>query len=117
MSLRVQQQNDAFRQGMFVNLNSPNAMKPAGKYCVSAGVHGLNGLSKALILAAVRNDTNFTEDNDPYGEHEFGVIELSGLPKVFWRIDYYADETLTDGGDPDEEDVYRLLTIYFADEH
>lgn len=115
--MTIQEQNDAFRRGMFVNLNAPNEAKPAGRYCVSAGFHYLPAEAQALILVAVRNDTKFTEDNDPYGEHEFGVIELSGLPKVFWRIDYFADETCTAGADPDVHEVYRLLTVYLADEH
>ncbi|MDE0636191.1 MAG: DUF3768 domain-containing protein [Candidatus Poribacteria bacterium] len=89
----IQAQNDAFRRGMFVNLDKPNKAKPAGCYAVSAGVHALPPDEKAQVLAAVRNFNNFTEDNDPCGEHEFGNIELPNIPEVFWRIDYYADGT------------------------
>lgn len=30
----------------------------------------------------------FTEDNDPYGEHDFGSFEV-GTVKLFWKISYY----------------------------
>lgn len=113
----IQAQNDAFRRGMFVNLDKPNKAKPAGRYAVSAGVHALPPDDKALVLAAVRNFDNFTEDNDPYGEHEFGNIELPNIPKVFWRIDYYADKNMKWGAENPEESCYRLLTIYLASEH
>ena len=42
------------------------------------------------ILQKVSAFNNFTEGDDPYGEHDFGVIE--GMPRVYWKIDYYADE-------------------------
>ena len=30
----------------------------------------------------------FTEDNDPYKEHEFGKCTVEGTD-IFWKIDYY----------------------------
>ncbi|MCH8957714.1 DUF3768 domain-containing protein, partial [candidate division KSB1 bacterium] len=54
---------------------------------------------------------NFDDGNDPYGEHDFGVIELTGQPKIYWKIDYY-DANFEYGGD-----VNRLLTILLADEY
>ena len=115
--MRVRDDNDAFRRGMCVTLNAENAAVPAGKYVMSAGVHNLPFELQMLVIEAVRNDDNFTEDTDPYGEHEFGVIEVSGLPRIYWRIGYYADAELAAGADPDAGDVFRLLTVYLADEH
>lgn len=51
----------------------------------------------ALIMV-VRTFDDFTEDNDPYGEHDFGAIDWHG-ERAFWKIDYY-DKTLTYGEDP-----------------
>ena len=31
---------------------------------------------------------NFTDDNDPYFEHDFGNFELDG-ETIFWKIDLY----------------------------
>lgn len=67
------------------------------------------------IFVAVRDYTDFNEDNDPYGEHDFGSFELSGT-KFFWKIDYYkADDDMW--CDPLDPDCRRVLTIMKADEY
>ena len=45
----------------------------------------------------MRTFTDFTPDNDPYGEHDFGSFELANH-KFFWKIDYY-DKTMTYGSE------------------
>lgn len=67
------------------------------------------------VIEAVKNFTDFDPDNDPYGEHDFGSVEVSGT-KYFWKIDYY-DEKLEMGVDPIEEEPNRVLTIMRADEY
>ena len=67
------------------------------------------------IFVKVRNFTDFTEDNDPYGEHDFGSFTVSGV-KIFWKIDYY-DENLEKWRDPLSPDCNRVLTIMRADEY
>jgi len=69
-----------------------------------------------LLQAAVQTFTTFTEDNDPYGEHDFGKLELLGVT-YFWKIDYYASAECRLGGDPYSEPVYRVLTVMRADEY
>ena len=68
----------------------------------------------AAALAAVRGFDNFTVDNDPYGEHDFGCVAVSE-EKVFWKIDYY-DLTLCYGSnDPaDPAQTARIITIMLA---
>lgn len=51
-----------------------------------------------IISRTVQEFDRFTEDNDPYGEHDFGSLEWHG-EKVFWNIDYY-DHALVHGKDP-----------------
>lgn len=46
------------------------------------------------ILRSVQDITAFTQDNDPYSEHDFGSIELLGIERIFWKIDYH-DLTLS----------------------
>ena len=67
------------------------------------------------IFVKVRDFTDFTEDNDPYGEHDFGSFTVSGV-KIFWKIDYY-DEALKGWCDPLSLDCTRVLTIMRADEY
>jgi hypothetical protein len=68
-------------------------------------------------VTAVRRFSNFTEDNDPYGEHDFGSFDLDAV-KLFWKIDYY-DRKL-EYGSPDPADpavTRRVLTILLAEEY
>ena len=61
--------------------------------------------------------SNFTTDNDPHREHDFGSFEIEG-ETYFFKIDYYALDM--DGGseDPaDPEKTTRVLTIMRADEY
>lgn len=69
----------------------------------------------AVAKVATFNDSH--EDNDPYGEHDFGAFDLGGHT-IFWRIDVY-DATLTYGSpDPTDAKVSRrVLTIMLASEY
>ena len=56
-------------------------------------------------------------DNDPYGEHDFGAIEVGGR-KYFWKIDYYDPTFSWHSEDPTDPDkTRRVLTIMRADEY
>ena len=67
------------------------------------------------VFVRVRDFAEFNEDNDPYGEHDFGSFTVSGV-KIFWKIDYY-DEALKGWCDPLSPDCVRVLTIMRADEY
>ena len=56
----------------------------------------------------------FNEDNDPWGEHDFGAFEVAGVGKVNWRIDDYEDET--DGAE-NKLKGYPVLTIMLAEDY
>ena len=67
------------------------------------------------VFVRVRDFAEFNEDNDPYGEHDFGSFTVSGV-KIFWKIDYY-DENLSKWCDPLDPDCQRVLTIMLAEEY
>ncbi|MGC8535846.1 MAG: DUF3768 domain-containing protein [Rhizomicrobium sp.] len=69
------------------------------------------------ILERVRTFREFTNQNDPYHEHDFGSFEFDG-ETYFWKIDYY-DVTLSMASpDPvDEMLTRRVLTIMHASEY
>jgi hypothetical protein len=71
------------------------------------------------ILESVRRyDWNQAQPgNDPYKEHDFGVVSVAG-GRYFWKIDYY-DPMLTRGSsDPaNPEKTTRVLTIMSAEEY
>ena len=69
------------------------------------------------LLEKVRTFDEFTEDNDPYGEHDFGAFTFEG-DRVFWKIDYYAPDLIHGAEDPsDPKDTIRVLTILLAEEY
>ena len=66
---------------------------------------------------AGRDVLDFTEDNDPHGEHDFGSFELAGR-KFFWKIDYYDANMEFGSEDPaDPAKTTRVLTIMLAEEY
>lgn len=69
---------------------------------------------KEAILKAVREFNSFSEENDPYGEHDFGMMEVNGGEYCF-KCDYFNHD-LTEGADPEEEDYTLVLTIMEASE-
>jgi hypothetical protein len=106
MRERIRDLNDAFRTTF-----------RGGRVCMSGGVASLPDDIRAEILGKVRAFTEFNEDNDPHGEHDFGVVDIAGH-RVFWKIDYY-DATCEYGSeDPaDPSQTTRVLTIFFAHEY
>ncbi len=103
---RVRALNDAFRTTF-----------RGGRVCMSSGVASLPRDSRDEILDKVRTFNAFTEDNDPSGVHDFGVIEASGN-RVFWKIDYYDAACEYGSEDPaDPSKTTRVLTIFFAHEY
>jgi Protein of unknown function (DUF3768) len=82
--------------------------------------HGVSELPldvKAKVLLLVKAFTDFTRDNDPYGEHDFGYFEIAG-ETFYWKIDYYDLDCRYGSEDPsDPEKTTRVLTIMFAGEY
>jgi hypothetical protein len=67
------------------------------------------------MLEAVANFDRFDEDNDPYGEHDFGALEIEG-ERLFFKIDYY-DQSLSAHSPDASEVTKRVLTIMLAEEY
>ena len=47
-----------------------------GSLMLTAGIVALGAEVQARIIAAVQAFDAFTPDNDPYGEHDFGSVEI-----------------------------------------
>jgi len=73
---RIRELNDAFRRAF-----------SGGKVMMTCGVDALPDLIEARALQLVRIFDDFSEDNDPYGEHDFGSFELANF-KFFWKSCY-----------------------------
>ncbi|MDA9464519.1 hypothetical protein XH87_07845 [Bradyrhizobium sp. CCBAU 53415] len=98
--------NDAFRQTF-----------RGGKIMMTIGVAELPDCLKAEALRKVADFSGFTEENDPYSEHDFGSFDLVGR-KFFWKIDYYDKDMKCGSEDPsDPERTTRVLTLMLASEY
>jgi hypothetical protein len=103
---RIRELNDAFRTTL-----------TGGCVMFTNGVNALDAQTQSSLLRRVAEFTEFKADNDPYGEHDFGKIEIEG-ESYFWKIDCY-DKSL-ESGSPDPSDpavTTRVLTIMRADEY
>jgi len=75
-----------------------------------------NGMNRMQFLNNVALYRNFTEDNNPYGERDFGNF-MYQKEKIFWKIDYKDNAMMyhsPDASDPSQ--TIRVLTIMKASE-
>jgi hypothetical protein len=66
--------NDAFRTSM-----------TGGRVVMTPGVDALASDVKARVIRRVATFTDFTADNDPHGEHDFGNFEVSAQDRNVTR--------------------------------
>jgi len=88
-----------------------------GQVVLTPGVLAL-GLDLLLLIddAVARFDA-FTPDNDPYGEHDFGLVRVQGHVVLF-KIDYYDLDRCGHSPDPADPNVTcRVMTLMLADEY
>lgn len=88
-----------------------------GFIVLTYGVRLLEDGAVERIVKAVRVFCDFNPDNNPHGEHDFGVVYVNHHV-ILWKIDYY-DPSLTLGSeDPaNEQATRRVLTIMLREEY
>jgi hypothetical protein len=103
---KIVELNDAFRRSL-----------SGGRVMKTASIAALPGEVQACILWRLRNFSEFTADNDPHGEHDFGSFYLGGH-HVFWKIEYYDERMECGSEDPaDPKRTTRVLTIMLAEDY
>ena len=102
-TLKIRFLNDQFRRTF-----------QEGKVLITQGVASLPLSQQITLMNLVRTFDDFGEDNDPYGEHDFGKIDFNG-ESYFWKIDYDYQSLSPDP--TDETITTRILTIMNASEY
>jgi hypothetical protein len=97
---KIRELNDALRTTM-----------TGGRVMLTAGVDALPSDVRAMVIRRVATFSDFTPENDPHREHDFGSLEVAGK-KVFWKIDYFDAAMEFGSEDPaDPSKTTRVLTI------
>ena len=103
---RIRELNDAFRRTF-----------QGGRVMMTSGVYDLPECVKAEALIQMAKFSEFSAENDPHDEHDFGSFDLVGR-KFFWKIDYYDKDLVNGSKDPsDPECTRRVLTLMLATEY
>jgi len=106
----LQKLNDEFRKEIVI------APRDDGELFMTPGISGLSDTDKIKVKEAVKDFSVFNDDNDPHLEHDFGSMDIPGIERIFWKIDYYHDAEC-DYGAEDPMKSYRVLTILLASEY
>ena len=95
--------NDALRQSI-PNVALPNLL------VITRGIADLEPEAVREILEEVKEFNDFSVDNDPWEEHDFGSFSYQSEEpekKIFWKIDDYAGQ----------EGYNLVLTVMLAEEY
>ena len=110
--------NDAMRHNIY-------RMQGFNQIVVTAGISAMIGevaqwtayRRQCELLRLVREYNDFSEDNDPHDERDFGAFDWEGT-RCYWKIDYYDPKLEWGSSDPsDPAQTARVLTIRRADEY
>lgn len=108
-SARIRELNDQCRRTL--------ALAGNGHVVLTQGIVALGQDKVHNVITKIITFDAFTPDNDLYGEHDFGKIELDG-ERVYWKIDYYDASMVGLSEDPsDPAKTRRVLTIMLASEY
>jgi len=109
-SKRIRDANDVMRKALPLT-------NERGRLVITNGVPALGFEHLADLLLRVRDFADFSDGDDPYNEHDFGVIELAGARYIF-KIDYYDRSLEWASENPaDPSLTIRVLTVMCVDEY
>jgi hypothetical protein len=99
--------NDEFRE----------AGKGRGILFRTSGINAMNPSDIAAIEEKISAFKDFNDANDPYREHDFGVIQHNGQD-IYFKFDYYAADLEHGSEDPaDSSQTVRVMTVMLANEY
>jgi len=103
---RIRALNDEFRQSL-----------KGGMAVITPGVAALGPEAVERIVATVMTYNDFCPDNDPYGEHDAGFLDV-GAERIMFKIDYYTKDLQSHSPDPTNPAVtQRVMTLMLMAEY
>jgi uncharacterized protein DUF3768 len=88
-----------------------------GRVVITRGIEALGSHAAAKVLAAVAGFDDFTEDNDPWGEHDCAILTVDGR-RIIFKIDYFDRDLRWHSPDASDPAVtVRVLTVMLAEEY
>lgn len=102
--MKIATKNDAIRKKI-------PYIPPPHQLVLTASVAALSKEDLNDLIMAVRTFDAFTKDNDPYGEHDVGIVTVNEQVYL-WKFDYYDDDF-----EFYKEDSNRVLTIMASHEY
>lgn len=113
---RIRDLNDAFRK---------NPTSDLGRLMITSSVAELGDDFVSTALLTLAGFNRFTADNDPYGEHDFGIFTVAHrdgwttiVVKLYFKIDYYDAACRYGSEDPsDVTKTTRVLTILLPQDY
>jgi Protein of unknown function (DUF3768) len=103
---RIRMLNDDLRQHLY-----------RGGAVMTPGIAQLGPKAVSRLVNVLAAFSDFTTDNDPHGEHDFGAFDFEGR-SVFFKIDYFDKDLRYHSSNPADETVTeRVITIMLASEY
>ena len=88
-----------------------------GRIMLTQGIQALGQTRVTEIIAKIRAFSDFNQNNDPYGEHDFAKIEHNG-ETIFFKIDYCDRAMEFASTDPSNAQLTtRIMTVMLAEEY
>ena len=88
-----------------------------GRIVITRGIQALDADDLRAVLLAVARFDDFSEDNDPWGEHDCATLTVNGNRLIF-KIDYYDRDLAYHSPDASDPAVTeRVLTVMLAEEY
>jgi hypothetical protein len=88
-----------------------------GRVVITRGIAALGADELRAVLLAVARFDDFSEDNDPWREHDCAVLTMDGR-RVIFKVDYFDRDLAYHSPDASDPAVTeRVLTVMLADEY
>ena len=88
-----------------------------GRIVITPGIQSLGADELRAVLLAVARFDDFTEDNDPWGEHDCAILTVDGR-RIIFKVDYFDRDLAYHSPDASDPAVTeRVMTVMLSEEY